>query len=70
MVKACGERNRGEVIKRSVNMGFLTGDESDIMLDAHCEAAYTVGIPLGYPGVYDFKDYSRNLLTRRVTDMG
>ena len=39
-------------------------------MDAHCEAAYTVGIPLGYKGKYDFTDYSKNLMTKRVTDMG
>lgn len=70
MVKACGDKNKDEVVKRSVNMGFLTGREDELMTNAHCEAAYTVGIPLGFRGKYDFKDYSKNLLTKRVTDLG
>lgn len=37
MVRACAERDTEEVLVRSQTMGFLTGDESQSMRDAHCQ---------------------------------
>ncbi|BDA48587.1 Atypical kinase COQ8A, mitochondrial [Coccomyxa sp. Obi] len=68
MVRACAERDRTEVILRSTRMGFLTGDESAVMLDAHAEAGYVVGTPFATEGVYDFAQHGA--LTRRVSDLG
>lgn len=68
MVRACAERDAPEVVRRSAALGFLTGDESRVMLDAHVEAGQLVGMPFGTPGLYDFG--SHNGLTRRVTDLG
>ena len=31
-----------------------TGDESAVMLDAHTEAGFLVGVPFAEEGVYDF----------------
>ncbi len=44
------------------------GDESKVMLDAHVEAGMHVGVPFGYPGVYDFGAHTA--VTRRVTELG
>ena len=68
MVGACAERDRGEVVARSQALGFLTGDESRVMLDAHVEAGFMVGVPFGHPGVYDFGRHGG--VTRRVTELG
>ena len=38
------------------------------MLDAHCRAGATVGVPFGHDGMYDFG--SHNGLTRRVSELG
>lgn len=37
MVRACAELDTEEVLVRSQTMGFLTGDESQSMRDAHCQ---------------------------------
>lgn len=68
MVRACAERDRDEVIRRSTSLGFLTGDESAVMLDAHVEAGIMVGLPFGTPGVYDFGSHGG--MTRRVSELG
>jgi aarF domain-containing kinase len=38
MVYACSIRDRKGVIESSIKLGFLTGDESKEMLDAHVQA--------------------------------
>lgn len=68
MVKSCAERDAEKIIEHSINLGFLTGDESKVMLNAHVEAASIVGTPFGSPGIYDFGTYGQN--TRRVTELG
>ncbi|KAF6000511.1 putative aarF domain-containing protein kinase 4 [Cyanidiococcus yangmingshanensis] len=40
LVMACANRNRAEILEYSRKLGFLTGEESKLMLDAHCEAAF------------------------------
>eukprot|EP00891_Asterochloris_glomerata_P001525 jgi/Astpho2/1525/e_gw1.00026.28.1_t len=68
MVRACADRNRDEVILRSTRMGFLTGDESKIMMDAHTEAGFMVGQPFAHNGDYDFSQHGG--LTKRISDLG
>lgn len=67
MVFACANRDRETVIEMSRRLGFLTGEESAIMLDAHTEAAFVVGLPFSKCGGFDF--YSSNL-TKRVSELG
>ena len=68
MVKACADRDRDTVLAASTAMGFLTGDESPVMLDAHCEAAFTVGIPFATAGGHDFGRGSE--VTGKVGNLG
>lgn len=68
MVAACAKRDREGVLTTSRALGFLTGDESAVMLDAHCEAAFVVGLPFATPGAYDFSQNSG--MTRRVGELG
>ncbi|PSC71114.1 aarF domain-containing kinase 4 [Micractinium conductrix] len=68
MVRACADRDRPEVIERSTSLGFLTGDESAVMLDAHVEAGIMVGLPFGTRGLYDFGSHGG--MTRRVSELG
>ncbi|KAK9815604.1 hypothetical protein WJX72_006628 [[Myrmecia] bisecta] len=56
MVHACATRNKDEVILRSVRLGFLTGDEPDVMLEAHTEAGFIVGMPFAAEGTQLFFD--------------
>ena len=67
MVHACAERDRERVVESSVSLGFLTGEESKPMLDAHVEAGFLVGLPFATEGLFD---YSQNDMTKRVAQLG
>lgn len=68
MVYACAEKDGDEVIHRSVRLGFLTGDEGEVMMEAHTQAGFAVGTPFGTEGVYDFGAHGG--LTQRITALG
>ena len=46
----------------------IVGDESGIMLDAHTEAGFLVGVPFAGSGVYDFATHGDK--TRQVARLG
>jgi aarF domain-containing kinase len=50
MVMACANRDRRGVIASSIALGFLTGDEADVLIDAHVEAGFQVGRPFQREG--------------------
>lgn len=54
MVHACSVRDRQRVIDSSIKLGFLTGDESKEMMDAHVQAGFIIGEPFGSDEPYDF----------------
>lgn len=54
MVYACAKQDREGILDSSRKLGFLTGDESRTMLDAHVQAAIIVGEPFAFKGSYDF----------------
>mmetsp|Transcript_13793 Transcript_13793/g.55435 ORF Transcript_13793/g.55435 Transcript_13793/m.55435 type:complete len:388 (+) Transcript_13793:1544-2707(+) len=56
MVYACAERDREGVLHYSQKLGFLTGDESKNMLEAHVQASFTVGEPFQSDEPYNFKE--------------
>ncbi len=68
MVKGCAEKDAQMIVDKSTALGFLTGDESKVMLDAHVEAAIVVGTPFAFEGSYDFGAHGS--LTKRVTELG
>lgn len=68
MVHACAVKDEDEVIQRSLQLGFLTGDESPTMLKAHVEAGIIVGEPFRTEGLHEFG--SRTSMTKRVTELG
>ena len=68
MVVACAERDEKGVIDASVALGFLTGEESPVLMDAHARAGFQVGLPFASEGAFDF---ARNReMTRRVAGLG
>ncbi|XP_062197836.1 protein ABC transporter 1, mitochondrial-like [Phragmites australis] len=67
MVVACANRNREGVLEMSRRLGFLTGEESEVMLDAHVQAAFIVGVPFSRPGGHDFR---ANNITHSVSNLG
>lgn len=51
----------------SRRLGFLTGEEPEVMLDAHVQAAFIVGVPFAKPGGHDFR---ANNITHSVSNLG
>ncbi|KAG2498015.1 hypothetical protein HYH03_004273 [Edaphochlamys debaryana] len=68
MVAACAERDGQGVVEMSTRLGFLTGDESPVMMDAHTQAGFVVGVPFASPGLYDFGSHGG--MTARVSELG
>lgn len=66
-VVACANGDRDTVIEMSRRLGFLTGNESEIMLDAHVQAGFIVGLPFSKPGGFDFRSTN---ITQSVTNLG
>ena len=66
-VHACAHRDREGVIEQGKRLGFLTGDETRVMLDAHCEAGFAVGIPFAQEGDFDFGQ-AKGRLTTKVSE--
>lgn len=52
---------------QSLQMGFLTGEENDIMLEAHKLSGFTLGEPFAVSDAYDFKDSG---ITGRISEHG
>eukprot|EP01018_Ginkgo_biloba_P008511 Gb_04260 [translate_table: standard] len=67
MVLACANQDRENVIKMSCKLGFLTGMESQIMLDAHTQAAFVVGLPFSKTGGFDFGSTN---MPRNISNLG
>jgi len=66
MIHACSTRNRAQAVTSSIEMGFLTGDEGDAMLNAHVDAAMLIGEPFATPGPFDFRSQD---ITQEVKDL-
>merc|ERR1712130_148918 len=58
VVHASAIKDKDTIIDASIKMGFLTGDETDEMKEAHAKAAMIVGEPFSKPGIYDFKSHA------------
>lgn len=66
-VLACANGDRDAVIEMSQRLGFLTGMESEIMLEAHAQAGFVVGLPFSRAGGYDFR--STNIM-QSISNLG
>ncbi|EOX95485.1 Ubiquinone biosynthesis protein coq-8 [Theobroma cacao] len=67
MVMACANDDREAVIEMSKRLGFLTGKESEVMLEAHVQAGFVVGLPFSKPGGYDFRSTN---ITQSISNLG
>ncbi|XP_024018175.1 protein ABC transporter 1, mitochondrial [Morus notabilis] len=67
MVLACANGDRDAVIEMSQRLGFLTGMESEIMLEAHAQAGFVVGLPFSRASGYDFR--STNIM-QSISNLG
>jgi aarF domain-containing kinase len=64
LVMACANRDRAGILEWSQQLGFLTGEESRLMLDAHCEAAFVVGEPFSAAFAKSYEFASSNIAVR------
>ncbi|XP_062003056.1 protein ABC transporter 1, mitochondrial [Rosa rugosa] len=67
MVVACANGDRDTVIEMSKRLGFLAGMESEVMLEAHVQAGFVVGLPFAKPGGYDFRASN---ITQSISNLG
>ncbi|TYI00244.1 hypothetical protein ES332_A11G119700v1 [Gossypium tomentosum] len=67
MVIACANNDRAAVIEMSQRLGFLTGKESEVMLEAHVQAGFVVGLPFSKSGGYDFRSTN---ITQSISNLG
>ncbi|MBA0877420.1 hypothetical protein Goshw_014084 [Gossypium schwendimanii] len=67
MVMACANNDRAAVIEMSERLGFLTGKESEVMLEAHVQAGFVVGLPFSKSGGYDFRSTN---ITQSISNLG
>eukprot|EP00123_Amoebidium_parasiticum_P015237 comp22848_c1_seq1/m.36011 comp22848_c1_seq1/g.36011 ORF comp22848_c1_seq1/g.36011 comp22848_c1_seq1/m.36011 type:complete len:664 (-) comp22848_c1_seq1:949-2940(-) len=63
VIKAAADRDKDTIIEASRELGFLTGYESQMMLDAHAEAVLILGEPFNMDGPFDF---SKQHVTQRI----
>lgn len=69
LIEACAARDAERVLHHSTTLGFLTGEEPQIMKDAHIKASFLVGEPFheSNRGGYDFKN---NDIPARTAEAG
>ncbi|KAM1114706.1 hypothetical protein ACFX13_048229 [Malus domestica] len=67
MVLACANGDRDTVLEMSRRLGFVSGTESEIMLETHVQAGFVVGLPFAKPGGYDFRASN---ITQSVSNLG
>ena len=63
VVQAGANRDQQKIIDYSVKLGFLTGQENQIMLDTHAESVMTVAEPFREDKEFDF---SKQDMTKRA----
>lgn len=67
MVLACANVDREAVMEMSRRLGFLTGLESEVMLEAHAQAGFIIGMPFAKSGGYDFRSVN---ITQSISRLG
>ena len=55
IVWANANRDEGLLLNQSRKMGFLTGEENQLMVDAHVQSGFTLGEPFASHEPYDFR---------------
>lgn len=67
IVKANADRDEQLLMDESIRMGFLTGDENDMMLEAHKMSGFCLGEPFQSYEPYNFKT---SRITSRISEHG
>lgn len=61
IIRAAATQDRSAIIEGSRRLGFLTGDETEQMIDAHLQAVQALGLPFSSPTPYDFGQASEEV---------
>jgi aarF domain-containing kinase len=64
VIQASARQDRDAILEWSTKLGFLTGDETVAMRDAHVEAVLALGLPFTTAGPYDFGKATDEVTTR------
>lgn len=67
LVWAASNKDKKQIIDISIKMGFLSGDESEEMMNAHVEAGMIFGEPFGNYEAYNFANSS---IVKRASQHG
>jgi aarF domain-containing kinase len=67
IVWACAQKDTDMLMDISHRMGFLTGEENDIMLEAHKMSGFVLGEPFATNDTYNFKNSG---ITGRISEHG
>ena len=67
IVLANANRDAKSLMEESIRMGFLTGEENDVMLEAHKLSGFCLGEPFQSYEPYDFKS---SKITSRISEHG
>ena len=67
IVIANANQDEKALMEESIRMGFLTGDENDIMMEAHKLSGFCLGEPFQSYEPYDFKS---SKITSRISEHG
>jgi len=81
IVWANANRNKDELMERSLDMGFLTGEECDVMNEAHVAAGFLLGEPFAAVADVDSHtdnnnnnhnvyDFAKSKITARMSEHG
>ncbi|WWC93078.1 uncharacterized protein L201_008043 [Kwoniella dendrophila CBS 6074] len=54
LLKSCLENDRQNMKEESLSLGYLTGEENDLMVEAHLDSMALVASPFSYSGKYEF----------------
>ena len=65
MIWAAANKDEKKLLEYSKTMGFLTGEENEIMLNAHRDSGFTIGEPFQSNGEYDF---GSSEITKRIAE--
>jgi aarF domain-containing kinase len=64
VISAAAAGDRSAVAEWSRKLGFITGEETKAMIEAHEEAVLALALPFSQPGPYDFAMASEQVTNR------
>ena len=70
LIRACATRDREAVLSNSISLGFLTGEETKEMFEAHVNASFAVGEPFQDQNRKTGFDFTKNDIPARTAKFG